>query len=374
MAKRSRVNPGPPKSVRKAALEAERLHKQVYGDPDNDTTELAETPVAPGGAQTDEGGDIQPVETQAPTDTVEDTDGESPPSAAEDNLEATPDAQEVAAPESAEKPAETQERQAEDWQAKYNSLQGKYNAEVPRLAAELRSLRQEMSQVQQARQAPPQEAGTAPEKKSVVSEQDTTDYGEDLIDLIRRVARGEATDLANQLTPQISTIKDQVARAETRQVTTGIYSTLDSAVQDWREINKSADFLAWLDQSDPYAGDLRKNLLGAAFKVGDSARVVAFFKGYLAERQAVAPTPAPTPAPQARPAPQVPLEKLAGPAAGVSVSEVATNASPQTPSWNRAAIAAFYRDVSTGAYAKDPAKKAQIENSIATALKRGSVA
>ena len=211
-------------------------------------------------------------------------------------------------------------------------------------------------------------------KKDVVSEQDLVDYGEDLVDFIRRVAKAEAASATEGLTPKIQEIQGQVRQSSQRQATNSVYSKLDHDVQDWREINKSPEFLDWLATRDPYAGDFRKNLLAQAFENGDADRVVAFFKGYKAERQAVTPAPTPAPAPAAEPAhqPQVSLEQLAGPAGGPTNGSVNTQPE-QAPNWTRGQIASFYNDVNAGVYAKDPDRKAQIEASIAAALREGRI-
>jgi len=360
MSKRPTTSKGVPRSVRKAELRAEAIHKNIYGDPESDTTDQTEPAEALGETQTDGGVDTQPVEAQESPDAVVDTAGAAP---SPDKPEAEP------APEPAPAPAATP---AEDWQAKYNSLQGKYNAEVPRMAADLRSMRDEMAAIRATTVAPAPNPEPA-EKKTVVSDQDTADYGEDLIDLIRRVSRGEASELTGQLTPQIETIRGQVAQSKVQQVTSGIYAKLDAAVGDWRDINRSADFLSWLEQSDPYAGDIRKNLIGDAFQKGDGERVAAFFKGYLAEQKAVAPVQAPATTAQAKPAPQVSLDRLAGPTGGVSASETVGSIQPQTPQWNGTMVRDFYADVSKGVYKNDPKRMAQIEKSIATAVAQGTL-
>jgi ATP-dependent protease ClpP protease subunit len=60
-----------------------------------------------------------------------------------------------------------------------------------------------------------------------------------------------------------------------------VYVKLDQAVPDWEEINKSAAFLAWLSQTDVFAGTTRRQRLKEAFDKNDSARVVAIFKEYV---------------------------------------------------------------------------------------------
>lgn len=364
MAQASRVKPGTPTAVSKAARRAEEMHKEIYGSREDDTQEAAGAEAQD--AQGESTGDtIQPVEPAAQPDAAKDT--SAPPPEAPLNG-ATPPANAQEAPEPAPQPAPP----AEDWEQKYKALQGKYNAEVPRMAADIRALREEL---QALKSAPPPKPAEPEPKKPVVTDQDIVDYGEDLIDLIRRVSRGEVGPVVEQLKPEIEQVKGQVTQAARQQATTSVYSVLDRDVQDWRTINKSSEFLEWLNQSDPYVGDIRKNLLSDAFQKGDANRVAAFFKGFLAERQVVSPPPQQQPAasaPASVPAPQVSLEQLAGPAGAPSAAAQGVTPTP-APSWTRAQVAKFYSDVAAGVFNKDPARKAQIENSIAAAMREGRI-
>jgi hypothetical protein len=357
MARKNRVQPGTPDAVVKAAKDAEELHKQVYGDPDsaNNTDMGAEAPGGDGG----EGGDIQPVETQTQPEPTGNT-SEQP--MAEGEATAT----EVTPPQS---------EPAENWEQKYKALKGKYDAEVPRMAADLREMRGQMDALVAAQQRAAEKPKEPAPKKDVVTEQDMTDYGEDLIAFIRKVADNAAEAAVNNLTPRLEQIQGQVVQSAQKQATNTVYSKLDADIQDWRDINKSAEFLDWLAQKDAFAGDYRKNLLARAFEDGDAERVAAFFKGFLAESQAVTPNPTAQGAPVAQVTPQpgqnsqtqVSLEQLAGPAGGPSAGNVNTQPE-QAPSWTRAQIASFYKDVREGAFRNNPEQQARIEASIATAM------
>jgi len=359
---------GTPKAVSAAAKKADALHKEIYGEAESDTTVLeAEAPVEVDGG---EGGDIQPVEPQAQSDSSGDTSQPSSEGGAEVVDITPPSDTPPKEPEAAPQPASS------EWEEKYKILQGKYNAEVPRMAGEIREMRKQMEQLL----ATPKPAVETPveekSEKNIVSDQDIVDYGEDLVDLIRRVAKAEAAGMTSSLTPKIEQIEGQFKETVQKQATKTIYSQLDADVQDWREINKSPDFLEWLATRDPYVGDYRKNLLSTAFEQGDSDRVAAFFKGFKAERQAVTPTqdtpPQTQTVPDAGRQPQVSLEQLAGPSGGPSSGVVNTQPA-QTPNWTRAQVGQFYADVNAGLYAKDPDRKAQIEASIASAVKEGRI-
>lgn len=360
MAPRSRVNPGTPKAVTKAAKKADELHEQVYGKAESDTDEPTEGEEAQEASNKPQSDPPQPESDSEAQEAAEDT--SEPPSPAEPE------------PAKAEEPPAPKD----DWEQKYRILQGKYNAEVPRMAQEIRNMRAELESLKQAKEKPAE----AQPQKTVVTDQDVVDYGEDLIDLIRRVARGEVSSVEESLKPHLEEVKGQVQQTVERQAKNAVYATLNRDVQDWQQINRSPEFLEWLDQADPYAGDIRKNLLSDAFSKGDADRVAAFFKGYLAEKQVVSPEPrqqqpaapaAQAPAPEQPPAQSgVSLEQLAGPAAGANGA--AAPQQPQQPTvWTRDQVARFYRDVAAGVFENSPQRKAQIENSIAAAMKEGRI-
>lgn len=366
MATKNRTKPGTPAAVKKAAVAAEELHKQVYGDPESDIKEPKEAE-APGG-DGGEGGDIQPVETQTQPEPTGNT-SEQPLAEGEATVTEVTPPQSDPEPEPAATPPE------ENWEGKYKALKGKYDAEVPRLSADLREMRDQISALtamqQKAAETPPEPAP----KKDVVTEQDMTDYGEDLIAFVRKVAENAAATAVGDLTPKLEQIQGQVVQSAQKQASNTVHSKLDTEIQDWRDINKSPEFLEWLAERDPYAGDYRKNLLVKAFDEGDAERVTAFFKGFLAERQAVTPNPTTQTEPAAQPAPtpetqvqaQVPLEQLAGPTGGPSSGNVNTQPE-QAPTWTRAQISAFYKDVQLGAFKNNPEQQARIEASISAAM------
>lgn len=367
MARKNRTTPGTPDAVKDAAAKADKLHEEIYGKKEPATKEVVESEEpAPAKEMTGEGADPQPVEPAAKPDSSGDTPTPTPPPTAPMNG-AAPQAASAPAPEPKPEP---------DWEQRYKALQGKYNAEVPRMAEQIRTLEAQMRNLAQA-QTKPEEP--KPDKK-IVSDEEIEDYGEDLIDLIRRVAKSEVSGVEQSLKPKIDQIYGRVEQTSAQAASEKVYGQLDREVQNWREINKSAEFLSWLAQSDPYAGDLRKNLLADAFKRGDAARVVAFFKGFSAEHNLVAPQPTPAQAPAA-PAPtpeqpaqraQVSLEEMAGPGAGPTTPVVPTE-SPQAQQWTRAQVAKFYKDVNSGVFANNPTRKAQIEASIARALRENRV-
>lgn len=168
--------------------------------------------------------------------------------------------------------ATPQSEEDRTWESRYKSLIGKYNAEVPRMASENKELRQQLDSVKreidQLKAAP---------KQSLVKPEEVAEYGENLVDLIRRAAREEVTAKDRE----IAELKSRLDNHETVTVqsrTDSFYKTLTDRVPDWVELNENPAFLAWLNEYDEFAGRSRQALLHDAEQALDAIRVAKFFE------------------------------------------------------------------------------------------------
>jgi hypothetical protein len=141
----------------------------------------------------------------------------------------------------------------------------------------------------------------------------------------------------------------------------------------WREINDSPEFAAWLNQPEPFSGNPRKALLGDAYNRGDASRTARFFESFVNEHTAVAPAPpAPSPIPLEDPgAGRVSLESLAAP--GRATGTVPGGAPVEKRIWTGAEIIAFYRDVTRGKYVGNEALKTRLDADIVAAATEGRI-
>ncbi len=286
---------------------------------------------------------------------------------------------------------------------RFKVLQGKYNAEVPRLHKQtqeqdrqIRALQDQLNATQSllatvgAQMQTPAPA-QAPQDPRLVTDKEVTEFGADLIDVIRRTAletvNPKIRTLEEQFRPVAQTVQQmapmvQHTAQESQQTSVDLaqekfYNGLDNAVTNWEQVNVSPEFQTWLEQVDPYAGAQRGAMLAAAYKVHDLPRVVAFFTGFMKEHAAVAPTgqqqaPAPSGQTQQR-TPQISLESLAAPGTGVGGP---TGGAPNEPGqrvYTRPEIAAFYTDVQRGVYRGREAEKNAIEKDIFLATKAGRI-
>ena len=129
---------------------------------------------------------------------------------------AEPNAPRAAAPvqpAAPNQPAPASQPAADDPAAeqRFKVLQGKYNAEVPRLHQEKKQLEQQLAQMQSqlnstqsilANFAQPPVTPQAPQEQPLVTAQEVKEFGADLIDVVRRVAREEVV-------PRVRTLEEQ---------------------------------------------------------------------------------------------------------------------------------------------------------------------
>lgn len=263
-----------------------------------------------------------------------------------------------------------------DWEQRYRTLQGKYDREIPALHGRLASLEQLLAATQAPLRAEP--ATPVPTTTVVIPPEDEETYGAELIAAARRWAMAEVQPRIAQLEHQLGELRGGQQQIRTETVQSRIERALDAdseiAVR-WRELNHDPEFLAWLAQVDPFAGEPRQMLLNKAAGAGDAARCIRFFKTYLAEHTAVTqPSPAvsaqtaPVPA-QAEPRPT--LESLAAP--GRPSGSAPSGAPAEKRVWTNPQITAFYRACTNGDYRTREAEKIRIEEDIIAAAREGRI-
>jgi hypothetical protein len=270
----------------------------------------------------------------------------------------------------------------DDWQHKFQTLQGKYNAEVPQLRNQVANLSQQIENLNATRTATPEPAqpvATPPPAKLVTTE-DAETYGDDLIDLIRRVAvesdagekaklQGEIAELRKQMAASASKV-EEVAGNVTDERRAIYFTDLAKLCPTYEETDGQDAFKAWLLQPDEFSGVIRNDILQQAFRVFDAPRTAKIFNAYLGVA-----TSEPTLTPAVPPAePVAPGSDLAS---QVSPGQARASA-PVTPDdgrkmWTVGEMDAFYKDVSRGDYRGRRADVERIEAEIDRALAENRV-
>lgn len=280
--------------------------------------------------------------------------------------------------EPVEQPAvEQQQPQADEglWEQRYKSLQGQFNSTMPRLQQEVAAKRDEVASLTtrlSELERKLAEASEKPDKPSAVTDQDREMYGDDVIEMTRRVAAQEAAENAKATyLPIISELQAQMAEMQRQfgqvsdsvaeNATEKFYSTLTTLVPDWVNVNENIDFLRWLGEIDPMYGEQRQAALDRACASLDVNRAAAVFNVWKSQFAPVLPTPAPTPA----------NNELAQHAAP-RTSQVAQHVQPKPEKvYTGREIAEFYDNKRKGRYTHDEA--VQLENAINDALSKGRV-
>jgi hypothetical protein len=359
-----------PESVRRASAAADAIHQQAYGQPQDPNAAPQPAPT-PGEAPITDPFDMvlnpQSAPPAAPAAPAPAPQPEAPP-----QPEPAPAAPAAAEPEFAPfDPNIT----AEQYHHRLSSMHGRWRASQAQLG-EMQGMMAEMSDALARAPAPPTGPSypmpDSPASATLLTPEDTTNFGPELIDLATRAAK-------QALAPEINAVKAENARLSQQVKATGVqavYAELDRAVPSWREINVSAPFKAWLGLRDLYSGHVRRALLNAAFGAADAPRVVAFFQGFVRDGIATGSIPQPQaePAPQPQPRePAMSLEMLASPGRATP-GQSDTSATPtDKPVFTRAQIKQFYEDVRRGGYAGREADKNRIEQAIFAAQREGRV-
>jgi hypothetical protein len=265
--------------------------------------------------------------------------------------------------------------QEENFEQKWKTLQGMYNADTARLSTqnqELNGRLQHMEELISTMQATP-DVPPEPEKpKSLLTEDEVEEYGES-IDIMRKVNQETADtqqiqiDLLNttiqQLQGQVVPRVEQIASQQAQSTEQNFWSALSSTVPNWREINDSPEFQAWLLEVDPLTNMTRQTYLDGAQRDMDAGRVAQFFASWTQANGT-------TPAQPNRSASDSELAKQVAPSKGRSIGAPHGNTkrtyTPQD-------ITDFFKDVRDGKFNGKEEERDKIERDIFAAQSDGRI-
>jgi hypothetical protein len=264
----------------------------------------------------------------------------------------------------------------DDWENRYKAMKGRYDKEVPRFREQIDTMATTITELRtavatlQARGPAPVDPVHTPKPKTLVTDKEREDFGDEFLGVVEKKVREYTEpllDIITNLETQLSGVREQT--------TTTVRSALDKKITElvpnWVEINANYEtngFKEWLALPDPYSGDIRHELLNKAYAQNEAARVAQFFKGFLAEEAAT--TPQPAGLPQGDPPAPIDLTALAAPGRAKSAAPVTP---AEKPFITTAQIQQFYRDVTSGAYKGRDAQRQADELAIFEAQKEGRV-
>ena len=168
---------------------------------------------------------------------------------------------------------------ADEFEQKYKTLRGKYDAEVPRLHQQVRDLNGKLDELAKSMEAKPEPPTKSKEKVSYVTDADRAEFGEELIDVQRRVAQEvsqEYTERMEQQDAVIQKLQEQLAKTGNDVGEMSFTQRLHSVVPDFAEIDNDERWVAWLNEHDPMLRGPRRDQAAAAFQAGDVEAVLHY--------------------------------------------------------------------------------------------------
>jgi len=191
------------------------------------------------------------------------------------------------------KPADTSPTDVEDdFKQKYSTLRGKYDAEVPRLHQQVREMTEELATFRKEMAAKQAEPTKPKEKVSLVTDADRAEFGEELLDVQRRVAREVSQDYEGRLEQQdavIQKLEEKLQQTGNQVGEVGFSQRLNQAVPDFPQIDNDERWVSWLNEHDPMLRGPRRVQAQQAFDAGDVeaiAHYVSLWKETLAAPKA----------------------------------------------------------------------------------------
>ena len=265
----------------------------------------------------------------------------------------------------------------QSWEHRYKSMKGRYDrseVQIRALSEQISNLQNVIATLQTAPQPYSQEDDAEYSASRLITPEEEKDYGSEFLSVVGKKAKEELTPEVAKLRREIAGLKQQlngVGNYVAGNARERMENTMNDQLPDWKEVNVNPEFLNWLKLPDAYSGAIRHELLKAAYERNDAPRVLAFFKGFLAEEAATNPAGRGPDLPDgATVQPKISLETLAAPG---RAKTAAASAPAEKPSFTRAMISKFYADSAAGRYRGKEAEKERIERQIFDAEREGRI-
>ena len=240
-----------PKQVQKQVAEIDELEKQLYAvEPSTKSEDEVAEPLTPEAEQTEES-----VEAKAEAPVKEDKADKEP------------------------------ESDDPKWKQKYKTLQGMYDAEVPRLHQQVKDLNTQLEELKKTVESANDKAAEAKQEaeyerlKNLVTDEERQEFGDDLIEVQRKVAREETAELVKQLEAiksENAKLHELLQQTDSQVSHTSFQHRLTQLVPDFEQVNSDPAWIAWLDENDPLLRAPRRVVAERAYAEGDAESVAHF--------------------------------------------------------------------------------------------------
>ena len=170
---------------------------------------------------------------------------------------------------------------ADEFEQKYKTLRGKYDAEVPRLHSQVKDLTAKLNNLAESLAAKPKEPTKPKEKVSYVTDEDRAEFGEELINVQRRVAQEVSQEYEGRFEQQseiIAQLQQQLKQTGNQVGEMSFTQKLAALVPDFASVDNDERWVAWLNEHDPMLRGPRRDQAAQAFNTGDAEAVAHYVK------------------------------------------------------------------------------------------------
>jgi hypothetical protein len=226
--------------------------------------------------------------------------------------ETPPKDQEASAPAPAPAdPPKPSDDDSSTWRQRYLSLQGQYNSQVPALQQQVHTLTESVAQLTQQLKTKEAPAPEPSPEAELVTKKDVDAFGEDLVDLARRIAKDEFGKRESKYLKQIEALQGQLAEAKgqvgevvestAKSANERFFEALDAKLPGWDQVQATAECQEWLGTRIAGTTATWDMALKDAAGRRDVKTVLEVFENFFMKHPTLnpnAPAPAPAPAKQ----------------------------------------------------------------------------
>jgi hypothetical protein len=192
--------------------------------------------------------------------------------------------------DNAPKPTGDDDPNNQTWRQRYQSLQGQFNSQVPALQQQIQQLTDTVGSLtakleQQVAQPPKVEEPT-----ELVTKTDVDAFGEDLVDLARRIAKEEFGKRESKYLKQIEALEGKLTEAkgqvgevkETQAAATTerFFENLTRQLPTWEQVQATPECQDWLGTRIPGVGITWNQALQNAASTRDVPAVMEVFEAF----------------------------------------------------------------------------------------------
>jgi len=279
----------------------------------------------------------------------------------------TPDAPDTATQSADTEPKPEEAKRSQDdepkrsdtyWENRFRVLQGKYDKEVPALSEEVRKLTQTLEQkdrqiteLESSSDQSTNPGGLTDEQMAQFKEE----FGEDFVSFVQRMVSSSTGKPDNSA--EVNELKRKVEsfeRKEQQKTEASFWAALNELVPDWKSVNASDKFRAFLAGFDPQTGSQRQQSLSAAQQALDADGVAAVFNTFKKQQSQ-------------KPNQGIPDDQVDPP------TSRSTTEPKGAKIWTGPEIKQFYADKTAGKYRNNPDEAKRLEADIFAAQREGRV-